>query len=368
MKHHSRRASKYLAAVSASLIAFGLIGCSSANQPQENTQSPDASEVDLSGVTIVFGQQGQQNSPYFEASGAFEDTPYTIEFASFNNPGDNLTANASGSVDVSYVGEWSGLQAASATAPWSDEDALYKSILVLEQGNPEEFDAARAVVTASSGLESLEESKGKRWGYIPGSYFELLTNQALAALGWSADDVQLTPLNVTELRTAVETGEVDVAFVYTSYYLDLIDSGTIRTVATSHADFDLPFNNALWASTGSLNDPAKSLAIEDFIRRFIEAEKWFVSNPDEAQRVGIEANLNAPERAKGVWEYDRRKSAPITQRTIDGTQKLLDLGNSIGLIDNSTDAAVFYDDRYTDAINEALQSLGFDQALSDSYR
>jgi sulfonate transport system substrate-binding protein len=356
----SRR--RFVLTAAASLPAAALAACGSSSSAQ-SSKSGSAQN----GVTINVGQQGSDTQAGFDASGVFASAPYKIQYSSFASPADNLTALATGKVDVTNnVAQWTATQAAaSASTAWTTATAPYKNILVSAPGNPQHY--SRFVIAASrrSGITSIEQARHKRWGVIPGSSLELFAYTVLHKLGWSVKDIDIISLDATNQVLAVQTGRVDVLFNVMDNLVAPLAQGA-RVIGTAY-EYGLTVYTGFLANEKSLNDPAKGKALEDFTKRMVEYQNWYNTHAAQAQAADVKfEELTAPQ-AKVVWEYARVIPEAPTPAIAQYSQSLADFALSAGLIDKKVSAAALLDDRYASTINAALKSTNMLANLKASY-
>jgi sulfonate transport system substrate-binding protein len=356
----SRR--RFFLTAGASIPAAALAACGSSGSVQ-GAKSGSGQD----GVTINVGQQGSDTQAGFDASGAFSDAPYKIQYSSFTSPADNLTALATGKVDVTNnVAQWTATQAAaSATPPWTAATAPYKNILVSAPGNPEHY--SRFVIAASrqSGITSIDQAKHKSWGVIPGSSLELFAYVTLHKLGWSVNDIDIVSLDATNQVLAIQTGRVDVIFNVMDNLVAPLSQGA-KVIGTAY-EYGLTIYTGFLANENSLNDPVKGKALEDFTKRMVEYQNWYNTHAAQAQAADVQfEELTAPQ-AKAVWEYARVIPEAPTAAIATYSQSLSDFALQAGLIDKKVSAAALLDDRYAATINATLKSTKLLANLKASY-
>jgi sulfonate transport system substrate-binding protein len=353
----SRR--RFVMAAAASLPAAALAGCGSS--------SSGGKSGGLSGVTISVGQQGTDTQAGFVASGLFDSVPYKITYSTFASPSDNLTALATGNVDVcNNVSQWTATQASAGEAPpWTPATAPYKNILVSAPGNPQNYSRFVIVASKKSGITNIQQAKGKSWGIIPGSSEELMAYVVLHKLGWSPKDVSFTDLDATNQTLAIETGRVDIIFNVMDNLVVPLQQGA-KVIGTAY-EYGLTIYTGFLANTKAINDPLKSKALADFTQRMVKYQNWFNTHPGPAQAADVKfEELTAPQ-AKAVWEYARVIPQAPSASISAYSQQLADFALSAGLITKRVNAAALLDDKYASVINSTVQSTNLLANLKASY-
>jgi sulfonate transport system substrate-binding protein len=325
-------------------------------------------EIDFGGVTITIGQQGSETEAVFVESGAFANTPYRVEFARFSSPADTLTALASGRIDIANnVAQWTATQAsAGITPPWTGETAAYKNILVLAPGNPEKFERFVVAASAKSGITKIEDSKGKIWGFIPGSSLHIFAAKVLHDLGWTFKDVNVAFLDSTNQSIALQTGSVDIVFNPRDNLLAALQTGA--KILGEAYKYDFTVYTGYLTNVKTFQDPVRGEAVRDIVVRIIKALDWYVVNPVKAQEAFQKYRKLTPEQAKNAWELMRFKIFPPSREIADYSQNLADIALNFGLIKNAVDARALLDDKFAPDIEKALADLKYDEHLRASYR
>ncbi|HEY6079604.1 MAG TPA: ABC transporter substrate-binding protein [Polyangiaceae bacterium] len=120
-----------------------------------------------------------------------------VETLAFNNSTEIKTAVVTGSVDFAVTGITAALQGASRGEP----------IRVLAAA----ADGASAIVARKEqGILRIEDLRGKRIGYVPGSAQDALLRMSLRARGIQADkDVTLVKVGFGDMANALERGDID---------------------------------------------------------------------------------------------------------------------------------------------------------------
>ena len=81
----------------------------------------------------------------------------------------------------------------------------------------------KIVVTAESGIESIEDLAGKRIAYNSGSSSESTLQSALSQAGLTEDDVELFDMDVSYMVSAMVSGTVDVAVAWNPYTTEILN-------------------------------------------------------------------------------------------------------------------------------------------------
>lgn len=173
------------------------------------------------------------------ANGEFaKETGYAIDFRKFNSGADIFAAIASGDVQVGYVGS---SPFASATSRGLDVKAFYLSSI---SGIDEAL-----VVRNGSGIEKLDDLKGKKLAAAPVStdHYQLL--QLIKQLGLGEKDVQVLAVPQPEIVAAYNRGDIDGGFVWDPALTELKKNGKVLITSKEVAERGAPTFSA-WVATG----------------------------------------------------------------------------------------------------------------------
>ncbi|WP_420768630.1 aliphatic sulfonate ABC transporter substrate-binding protein [Parageobacillus thermoglucosidasius] len=135
-----------------------------------------------------------------------EKEGYKVTWSEFNTGSSILEALNAGSIDFAGAGD-------------------IPSIFALEKGSnfnyiasePSSPSSEGILVRKDSGIQSLEDLKGKRIAFNKASIAQYLLTKALDSAGLSMDDVEPVYLNPPEASIAFEQGEVDAWVVWDPY-------------------------------------------------------------------------------------------------------------------------------------------------------
>lgn len=198
-----------------SLFAFGLSLGFFAGGAQAEDQT----------ITIAY-QTGFSPFVRAVASGEIEKIPgYKVEFRQFNSGAEIFAAIAAGDVQIGDVGS---SPFAASTSKGIDVKAIYIS------GAAGEDEAL--VARNGSGIEKLEDLKGKRLAAAPVSTDHFMLLSTLKQLGIGHDEATVLALPQPEIVAAWERGDIDAAFVWDPALGKLLESGKRLLTAKEAAE------------------------------------------------------------------------------------------------------------------------------------
>ena len=172
------------------------------------------------------------------ANGEFaKETGYDIDFRRFNSGAEIFAAIASGDVQVGYVGS---SPFAAAVSRGLEVKAFYlASISGIDEA---------LVVRNGSGIESVNDLKGKKLAAAPVStdHYQLLA--LIKSLGLTEKDVQVFAIPQPEIVASYNRGDIDGGFVWDPALTELKKNGKVLVTSKDVADKGAPTFSA-WVAT-----------------------------------------------------------------------------------------------------------------------
>ncbi|MBJ7263815.1 MAG: ABC transporter substrate-binding protein, partial [Burkholderiaceae bacterium] len=288
------------------------------------------------GVKLVVAEQNEQASIPWRVSGLGQGAPYTAQFANFNGGPAVLEALISGAADVGYIGE-----APLPIAVAAGVDDLVAIGLLANPGSPGNY---YLVAQANSGIEDVAALKNKTVAYPPGTGRHMVLASLLHANGLTlGKDVQGVQLAGAEVAPTFASGAVDAAILLGNQYFRVGEPPIVGD-GSGH-NWGL---NVLLARKQALEDPAKSAAIADFLRRAVAFHNWQIAHSDE----WIESTLVARQGltlAQGQWLVKSSGHGtyyPIDDRSIEVFQSIADGLVETGALKRKVAIAPYIDRRF----------------------
>lgn len=295
----------------------------------------DASEPDLSGVTIRVGDQADEHlRQILELSGDLDELPYEIEWSSFQNGPALIAAATGGSVDIGKLSETPVVFAQAAGSP-------VKVVYVGAPADPS-TSSLGIVVAKDSDIESVEDLAGRKVAYAPGTVLEYLLANALDQAGLSLDDVTL--VTIQPGIDLLASGDAD-AMVTGDPSISTGLAGGAQRLLVSGAEYT-PGYYYLIARDGLFDDPLKEAAVADLLERIAAAEERWNADVDAAAEILAEKSGLPVEIAKAVIERSPVRYAAPTQENIDAHQAEIDFFVRSGVIEGDLDASAVFDLRF----------------------
>lgn len=259
----SQRIGRLLGGLAAA-SAFALLAtaCSSG---QSMATDASAQGGAASGLTINFGDQDQEFEAMLTASGALKGAGYKVNFVEFDS-GPLVDAGfAAHRIDLGVTGD---LPASLAVKSGLPVTAIAVSLPI----------GASEYLLAKPGITAISQLRGKPVAYTTGTAEQAFALRALHSAGLTQKDVQQVDVSLQELGTALESGAADASVVSVEQKVDYQQAHPNAVVLASLSTVGPPSYDYLLGDNTALADPAKLAAIDDLLKRVIEAENWAKSH------------------------------------------------------------------------------------------
>ena len=313
----SQRIGRLLGGLAAA-SAFALLAtaCSSGGQTATDASAQGGA---ASGLTINFGDQQQEFETLLTDSGALKGADYKVNFVEFNS-GPLVDAGfAAHRLDVGEMGDLPASLAVKSGLPVT-------TIAVSLPVGASEFLLARPGVTA------ISELRGKPVAYTTGTAEQAFALRALHSAGLTQKDVQQVNVTLQELGTALDSGAAYASVVSVEQKVDYEQTHPNAVILATQTTVGPPSYDYLLGDNAALASPAKLAAIDDLLKRIVEAENWEKSH--QAQwvtdyYVGVEHQTPAIAKiilaAGGTVDY-----VPISSAVQGALQQVVALMASAG--------------------------------------
>lgn len=301
-----------------------------------------ASKTDVpAGTKLVVAEQNDTQSLPWNLADAGKDAPYTVEFADFSGGAAVIEALRSGAADVGSIGE--------APVPIAVDSGVTDLVTVALQANPGTSGGYYLVAKPDSGVTKIEDLRGKRVAYPPGSGRHMITAALLKQHGLDLKtDVQPVELAGAEVVPTFAAGAVDAAIVLGNQYYQLGEPPILGDGTGINTGIQ-----SIIVRKDTLEDPVKVAAIGDYVGRAVAANNWKDSNVDTwIEEYYVKEQGITFDQGKKLYEEDGLATYyPIDDASTGLFQKVAD-----GLYDTETtkthvDLKPYIDGRYNDIVN-----------------
>lgn len=306
----SFRRGAQVAAVAA-VTALALTACSGGGGAPQSGGATDAGAGDGELTEIVVGGVPSIDlAPVVlaEEEGFFAEEGLTVTFQPAQTSATLLPSIINGEIPIGY-------SAVSATLFAASQDLPIRTIAPVASSHGEEGDVSGIFVAADSGMTSLKDLEGKRFG-VPGlrSWAEIASREALVLNGVDPDTIEFVEVPFPDAAAALDAGRIDAAEVIEPFTTILTSQGMTR-LSSAFADLapatDDPLQNTeLVTSEQFLAENPEVVA--SFVRAYKKGMEYATENPDAARAAiqvllpqlpeAVVANLTLP-----LWipEIDR---------------------------------------------------------------
>lgn len=318
-----------VAAMAVALLA--LTGCATADTSESeeqsaSTESDTSIEVEETIAKINFGYITDFNgtSPLAIANELDLWEKYNIDarYFTFTNGPLQIQAMGSGDLDFGYIGPG---------AFWLPASGEAKFITVNTVG-----DADRVIVRADSGINSIEDLRGKEVAYPAGTSGEQVLNLALEEAGMTKEDIVPVIMDPSTLVAAFSSGQIEAAGIWYPNVAVIKESVDIVELA-GNSDFadKVAFPNAMVTSNQMASqNPDVVQRVQAVLK---EANEYRFNNLDKTiELVAEQLNLDKDVVADDASNARYLSNEELDEITSDGTViKWLDALNS-SFVDSGT--------------------------------
>lgn len=342
---HSRWKLTALLLVPLIVSACGLSDDGDADTAIDSVKIATTSEVPA-GTRIVIAEQNATQSLPWNLADAGKDTPYDVEFADFSGGAAVIEALRSGAADIGSIGE--------APVPIAVDSGVTDIVTIGLQANPGTSGGYFLVAKPDSGIDSIEDLRGKRVAYPPGSGRHMVTAALLKQHGLDLQhDVQPVELAGAEVVPTFAAGAVEAAIVLGNQYYQLGEPPILGDGKGINTGIQ-----SLIVRKDTLDDPAKVAAIGDYLGRAIAANNWKDSHADDwINAYYVEQQGITFDQGKKLYEEDGIASYyPIDDDSTRLFQTVADGLFDTGTTKTHVDVAPYVDGRYNDIV-EAQNEL-----------
>jgi sulfonate transport system substrate-binding protein len=280
---------------------------------------PPAQGGSSSTVTINFGDQEQEFQTLLTDSGALKGASYNVNFVEFDS-GPLVDAGfAAHRIDVGSMGD---LPASLAVKSGLPVTAIAVSLPI----------GASEYLLARPGVTAISQLRGKPVAYTTGTAEQAFALRALHSAGLTQQDVQQVNVTLQELGTALDSGDAYASVVSVEQKVDYEQAHPGAVILATESTVSPPSYGYLLGDNSALANPAKLSAIDDLLKRVIEAEDWAKSH--QAQWVTdyyVDVEHQTPAVAKLILAAGGEDNyVPISSAAISALQQVVALMASAG--------------------------------------
>lgn len=337
----------------AAVVAISLLTVACGLSDDEDNSAIDsvriASKGDVpAGTKLVIAEQNDTQSLPWNLANAGKDAPYSVEFADFSGGAAVIEALRSGAADVGSIGE--------APVPIAVDSGVTDLVTIGLQANPGTSGGYFLVARPNSGITKIEDLRGKRVAYPPGSGRHMITAALLKQHGLNLKhDVQPVELAGSEVVPTFAAGAVDAAIVLGNQYYQLGEPPILGDGTGINTGIQ-----SVIVRKDILDDPPKVAAIGDYVGRAVAANNWKDSHVDQwIDEYYVKQQGITFDQGKKLYEEDGLAAYyPIDGASTDLFQKVADGLYDTGTTKTHVDIKPYVDGRYNDIVNAQNQLDG----------
>jgi len=306
-------------------------------------------DSDLSGVTLILGDQAKGLRTVVEAANALEGIHYKVEWANFQGAAPLFEALRAGAVDLGPAGDTPVLAAATGGAPLR--------IVAVRRSQSR---GIAILVPPDSPIHSVADLKGHNVvvSSARGSISQYLLIRALANAGVDEKDVKVGFVLPTDALPAFNAGKIEAWATFGVYQAFAEQKGARVLISGEGINTGLTF---ITASDEVLADPLKRKALSDVLQRFAKAFEWAQKNPEAYAQVFAKANDIPLEVSQLLRSWGDESLLPVEARDLQALQQVDDLFVEKKIFPHRVDV-----EKFTDAQVFSSESLALSPAISAS--
>ncbi|MEX3646230.1 PhnD/SsuA/transferrin family substrate-binding protein [Mycolicibacterium porcinum] len=296
-------------------------------------------EVPAGTKLVIAEQNGTQSLPWNLAN-AGQGTPYEVDFADFSGGAAVIEALRSGAADVGSIGE--------APVPIAVDSGVTDLVTVALQANPGTSGGYYLVARPDSGVKTIEDLRGRRVAYPPGSGRHMVTAGLLKRHGLDLrTDVQPVELAGAEVVPTFAAGAVDAAIVLGNQYYQLGEPPILGDGKGINTGIQ-----TLIVRRDVLEDPAKAAAIGDYVGRAVAANNWKDTHSDQwIDQYYVKVQGITFEQGRKLYDEEGIASYyPIDEESTALFQTVADGLHETGTVKGRVDVKPYVDGRYNDIV------------------
>jgi sulfonate transport system substrate-binding protein len=270
-------------------------------------------------LTINFGDQQQDFETLLTDSGVLNGANYKVNFVEF---GSGPLVDAGFAAHRIDVGEMGDLPASLAVKSGLPVTAIAVDLPI----------GASEYLLARPGITSVSQLRGKPVAFTTGTAEQAFALRALHSAGLTQKDVQQVNVTLQELGTALDSGAAYASVVSVEQKVDYEQTHPNAVILASVDTVSPPSYAYLLGDNTALASPAKLVAIDDLLKRIVEAQNWEKSH--EAQWVTdyyVDVEHQTPSVAKIILAAGGTSTyVPISSAVQSALQQVVALMASAG--------------------------------------
>ncbi|PRF33509.1 ABC transporter substrate-binding protein [Burkholderia multivorans] len=286
-----------------------------------------AAGTDVSGVTLVLGDQAGGLRALAEAARVLDGVPYRFRWANFQGAAPLFEAHRAGAIDLAPAGDLPVLTAALG------DPAL--RIVATRVGSPTSLGI---VVQPDSPVRTVADLKGRTVvvSSARGSISQYQLYGALHEHGLAPTDVDVRFVLPVDAFAAFEAKQIAIWATFDPYYGHVVRRGARVVRDGSGINSGLAF---LTSPVDTLNDRAKRAALADVLARLTRAGQWALSHPADYASVYASLTRLPPDAAADIARRAALAQRSVSRADIDVLQRVADRAAADAILPKRVDVA-----------------------------
>ncbi|MCO8590816.1 ABC transporter substrate-binding protein [Burkholderia multivorans] len=286
-----------------------------------------AAGTDVSGVTLVLGDQAGGLRALAEAARVLDGVPYRFRWANFQGAAPLFEAHRAGAIDLAPAGDLPVLTAALG------DPAL--RIVATRVGSPTSLGI---VVQPDSPVRTVADLKGRTvvLSSARGSISQYQLYGALREHGLAPTDVDVRFVLPVDAFAAFEAKQIAIWATFDPYYGHVVRRGARVVRDGSGINSGLAF---LTSPVDTLNDRAKRAALADVLARLTRAGQWALSHPADYASVYASLTRLPPDAAAAIARRAALAQRSVSRADIDVLQRVADRAAADAILPKRVDVA-----------------------------
>ncbi|RQT03384.1 ABC transporter substrate-binding protein [Burkholderia contaminans] len=286
-----------------------------------------AAGADLSGVTLVLGDQAGGLRALAEAAHVLDGTPYRFRWANFQGAAPLFEAQRAGAIDLAPAGDLPVL-----TAALGDPSLR---IVATRVGSPTSLGI---VVQPDSPVRTVADLKGQTVvvSSARGSISQYQLYGALREHGLAPRDVEVRFVLPVDAFAAFEAKRIGIWATFDPYYGHAVRRGARIVRDGSGINSGLAF---LTSPVDTLDDRAKRAALADVLARLARAGQWALAHPADYASVYAALTRLPPDAATDIARRAALAQRSLSGADIDVLQRVADRAAADAILPRRVDVA-----------------------------
>ena len=329
-------------AVACGVAACGSTGTKSVSDSAGLASVPADDSNAPANITLRVADQGQQLQLPLQLSGEGAKAPVKVRYSNFLGAPAVFQAFQANAVDLGSVGD-------AGIIPPQEAGQSFVVVAAYQSAGS----GWGIVVRPGQSVNTVAQLMGKKIGYAAGTAEQSYVLNVLNDNGLTTKDVTLVNLPLTSIPAALHSGDIDAAPTtdITTYQYESTNPGT-KVLNSRTATVGLSY---FVTTEKTLQDPAKSAAIRDYLQAYVRASNWVNSHESAYVTAYYGGVVKLP---MGVTHAILADAAPthflqIDTATIGTQQRTTDLFTAAGAIPDHLDVSRNFSTGFNSAVKSA---------------